>query len=463
MESIILPTLAFVSLAYVGYRQSRGFMSLPTICLVYFTCIYVGGVRLWFQEHSNTYLYVLIAAGAFVLGLVIMRKLEDSRKRRIAIKRPQLDIGMHPKILLYTLSTLTIISLLLWAYWLWRVGSPLLEGSLSVGWVKSSAGATHRFLASLGGENLAFVGLGWYALYKAWRRNPVYLALALGGVIGGAMFMALQGSKGSAVMTVLWFGIVLFYFNRHTPKLRTFVLMALFAIPVTWWVTSYFVYFPGQTPASIVYDRVTTQELEGLNYLVQTWVPRYGFLHGHTFAMDIARIKAQVLGGPRPVVFHEYIWNLMNGGNPYDSQRLSESLTLFGVGYANFGLPGGILFMLVFGAACEVLDAYLMTAKRIHFVLFAIGIYSVMALLNVLSSGDVLILGMETLLLQVAPKLFAFLAIYAFFALPFRIPFRWSRATRKGPKSSASGGMTRRDEGNQPVGIRSWKAQEKLP
>jgi hypothetical protein len=458
MEIVILPTLGFILLATIAYRQSRGFMSLPTICFLYFTCIYIGGLRLWFQIYDNTYLYVLVAAGAFILGISITRKLR--RSRPVIAKRPEFAVGLHPRVMFYTVIVLALVSFSIWGYWLWIVGAPLTSGNPSVGWVESGAGALSRLLTSLGGENLAFVGLGLYVLAKV-RKNSLYLLFASCCVVGSALFSALQGSKGSAIMTVLWFSIALFYFNRRTPQLKTLVVMGLFAAPVTWWVTSYYVNRPRQTPYSIVYDRITTGELQGLDYLIQTWVPRYGLAHGRTFSMDIARIKAQFLGGPRPVVFHEYIWNLLHGMRSHDSFRLSESLTLFGIGYANFGLLGGILFMMAFGSVCEFLDSSLMTAKRIHFILFAIGVYLINNLIGVLMSGDILIIGLESLLIRLVPKLFAFLAIYSFLALPFRIPLNWW-STSSGKRYAAPGprGITASAGGNQSAQSRPNLLQE---
>jgi hypothetical protein len=440
METIILPTAAFILIAAIAFKQSRGFMSLPTIFFLYFVCIYIGGLRLWFQVYSDTYLYVLLAAGAFVLGGAVVRKLRVSHSTRAVIaKQMEFDIGVHPKILLYSLGTLTLLSLAIWAYWLWIVGVPLTAGGTpSVNWVESSAGVSHRLLASFGGENLAFEGLGWYALYKV-RGKRFLLLLASGCVMASAMFSAFQGSKGSAVMTLLWFAIALFYLNRRTPKLKTFLLMGAFVVPVTWWVTSFYVYLPRQTVFSIIYNRMTTIEVGGLNYLIQVWVPRFGIVHGHTFAMDIARIKAQFLGGIRPVVFHEYIWNILNNANPYTSNRLSEDLTLFGVGYANYGAVGGIFFTILLGVACEIHDAYLMTSKRIHFVLFAVAMYWNLTLLTMMLSGDVVILGFEAFFITVLPKLLAFLAVYAAFCLPFRIPLRWSKPSPKRRKGLGPG------------------------
>jgi hypothetical protein len=447
MEILIFPTLVFVLIALIGYKQSRGFMSLPTVCLMYLTCIYIGGLRLWLQEYSDTYLYVLVALVSYVLGMTIVRNRrrprsdvvasketdERSRSGTIASKRASFYSGLHPKILTYTLSILTLMSLSVWAYWLWTTGVPLFSGDPSNGWVNSGAGAVNRLLASLGGENLIFMGLGWYALYKT-RKDRLYLSLAAGCAVAGALFSAFQGSKGSAVMTVLWFSIALFYFNRRTPKLKTFVVMALFAIPVTYWATSYYVNRPGMNPASMVYDRLTTGELGGLNFLTQTWVPRYGHAGTKPFSMDVERIKAQFFGGSRPVVFHEYIWNLIHGVHAYDSFRLSESLTLFGMGYACFGWAGGILFMLIFGGICEVLDNYLMTRKKIHFILFAIWIYSINGLVGILMSGDILIIGIEAMSIMLIPKLFAFVVVYVFLALPFGISLKWrgGEASRHG-------------------------------
>lgn len=488
MLTLAFPTIAFALLVFFAYRLSRGIVSLPTICMLYLTCIFIGGLRLWLQDYSNTYLYVLAAAAAFVLGVALTRAfqrresskvipgrsrakkmkhqgslrairgrpdVEGTRRfgsREVVSGRPEFSIGVHPQVLLYTLISLTALALMIWGYWIWKVGVPLINGNPSVGWVDSSAGAVQRLLGSLGGGNLAFVGLGWYALYRARPRHRSYLLCAASCIIGAAMFMAFEGSKGSAIMTVLWFAIVLFYFNRRMPKLKTLLLMAVFAIPVTWWVCTYYRGSYGEGPASIVYNRVTTGELAGLNFLIQTWVPRYGLLHGHTFSMDIARIRAQFEGGPRPVLFHEYIWNIVHEASPYKSRRLSESLTLFGVGYANYGLWGGLIFMFLFGSGCEILDAKLMTVKKIHFLNFAIAMYLVMQLLGILQAGDVLVIGVEQFLITVVPKVCSFSATYAFFALPFRIPLNWPRGARKRQLAPETGEISRRAGGRSLFG-----------
>lgn len=483
METLILPTFAFILLAIIAFKQSRGFMSLPTVCILYWTFVYIGGMRLWLQVYSDTYLYVLVATASFVAGVGLTRAFQNPRSRPAERKqsksnasggysfvsnviargrrglRPQgtigkeqqIDIGMHPKVFLYTLSTLTLASIGIWAYWIWITGIPLItSGNPSVGWVRSSAGAMNRLLGSLGGSNLVFLAFGWYALYK-FRKDRLYLTLASGCILASIFYMAFQGSKGSAVMTFLFYSVALFYLNRRTPGLKTFVLMGAVAVPVTLWIASYYVNSAGQSPVAIIYNRMTTGELQGLDFLVQTWVPRFGLIHGHTFAMDIARIKAQFFGGPRPVVFHEYIKNLLDGTNPYTSTRLSESLTLFGVGYANYGLLGGSLFMLIFGGVCEALDSALMTAKRIHFLTFILAVYLANNLIAILMGGDVLIIGLEALLIAILPKLFAFCAVYGIYALPFGISYNWSKHSAKKQLSPPERGIQANPSGNPPV------------
>ena len=90
METVILPTAAFILIAAIAFKQSRGFMSLPTVFFLYFTCIYIGGLRLWFQVYSDTYFYVLLAAGAFVLGVAVARKLRVSRSK-ISVVAKQME------------------------------------------------------------------------------------------------------------------------------------------------------------------------------------------------------------------------------------------------------------------------------------------------------------------------------------------------------------------------------------
>ncbi len=483
METLILPTFAFILIAMIAYKQSRGFMSLPTVCILYWTFVYIGGMRLWLQVYSDTYLYVLAATASFVAGVAVTRAFQNPRSRpaegkrqkssdsagssflsnviargRLGIrpqgtiaKQQQIDIGLHPKVFLYTLATLTLTSLGIWAYWIWIAGIPLMtSGNPSVGWVQSGAGAMNRLLGSLGGSNLVFLAFGWYALYK-FRKDRLYLTLASGCLLASIFYMAFQGSKGSAVMTFLFYSVALFYLNRRTPGLKTFVLMGAVAAPITLWVASYYVSAAGQGPIAIIFNRMTTGELQGLDFLVQIWVPRYGLMHGHTFAMDIARIKAQFLGGPRPVVFHEYIKNLLEGAPAYKSTRLAESLTLFGLGYANYGLLGGSLFMMIFGGVCEAVDSALMTAKRIHFFAFIIAVYLANNLIAVLMGGDVLIIGLEALLIAILPKLFAFCVVYGIYALPFGIPYNWSKHSAKKRPSPPAGEIQANPGGHHPV------------
>ena len=194
MEILILPTLAFTLLAVIAYKQSRGFMSLPTVCILYWTFVYIGGMRLWLQVYSDTYLYVLAATASFVAGISLTRAFQNPRSRPAEGKqsksnasagssflsnvmargrrglRPQgtigkeqqIDIGLHPKVFLYTLSTLTLTSIGIWAYWVWIVGIPLDNfrqpvgrlGSIRRRRLESPAGFTRRLEPCLPGVRL---------------------------------------------------------------------------------------------------------------------------------------------------------------------------------------------------------------------------------------------------------------------------------------------------------------------
>ncbi len=85
----------------------------------------------------------------------------------------------------------------------------------------------------------------------------------------------------------------------------------------------------------------------GLAPIVYVMVPQFGFLHGRGFLMDIPAVLSRIgIGDPRTHNFAQYLATMSLGNNFYDVQ---SAPTLIGEGYANFGYPGVVVTMFLFG------------------------------------------------------------------------------------------------------------------
>ena len=437
MQDVILASIILVGSGVVTFRRCGGIFSLPFACYAYMVCLYLGAAGLFFYQGSNTYFHVALAGIAFALGVFVGgdNPLRKSTKEK-QIKAAPPEIGLHPKIFQYTLAVITPLSFLVALMTVQQVGIPLLAESVPVRMVKESTGPIHRLLLALGSDNLLFMGLGWYVIYRV-RRNPVHVILCVFCLLSGVFFTSLFGSKAAAVTVMTMFLFGFFYLSRGVPRPGVLALIGAGTVATTYIVTSYhYLPTPDMNPLVFFYERLTSIAVGPLDYLMRFWIPHFGHAGWWPFHAEFARVIANMTGSLKPVLFNEYIWDLRNGMSPFAITGLSESLFLYGTGTACFGIPGGLFLVFSFGFACQKLNRYLLSARKINFLLFAAAIYLTYVLFMEAWIAGVPIIGLQTFLVLFVPKCVLFMGIYMFLALPFRISLNWSKPSNAQPKDS---------------------------
>ena len=163
----------------------------------------------------------------------------------------------------------------------------------------------------------------------------------------------------------------------------------------------------------IIFVRMTSEGIAGLDFILHTLVPQEGFLYGKGLIMDFEAMLSRV------GIIKEYKENIaqfvatkMMGENPYGWQA---GLTLMGESYLNFGFLGLILVMFIFGFLFETL--YIITLRRPKDTLFfPLNIYFQLSLL-LAYGGPFLFMLLDSLGWLLIFGIF-FLFFYIFFAMP---------------------------------------------
>lgn len=435
MIEICLTAIALMILGVIIFRRSGGIFALPFVCFAYLACLYLGALSQYLENGSNTYLHMVLAGGALALGIYLAG--DNPLKKSSKKPQPQVEpeVGLHPKIFLYTLGVITPLSVLVSLQTVVTVGIPLLSNDVTRQMIAMSSGPLHRLLQTLGSDNLLFLCVGWFVLYRL-KRKRVYLVPCIFCLLAGLFFMSLFGSKASGLSVMIWLVFSIFYFTRRTPKASVLILMGSLALATTYIVTAYhYIPVPGMNPLAAFYERLTKGAVDAANYLLQVWIPRYGHAGFGPFHAEINRIFADVTRRPKSVLFNEYIWNLQNGAGQYSTHTgFSDSLFLYGTGVASFGVWFGVLLVGLFGFAAQKLNRYLLLTKKIDFLTFVGAMYLMYALFMETWIAGMPIIAFQYFAIGFIPKCILFLAVYAFLALPFRIPLRWSkyRATHLG-------------------------------
>lgn len=431
MGEVILSSTILVGSGVVIYRRCGGIFSLPFVCYAHLICLYLGAVGFFLHQGSSTYWHVAFAGSAFALGIFLggNNPLKKSTKEKKANVIP--DIGLHPKIFQYTLAVITPISLFIALVAVQQAGIPLLAKAIPEQMVKQTSGPIRRLLLALGSDNLLFLSLGWYVLYRV-RHRSLHVIICVFCLLAGLFFTSLLGSKAAALTVMLMFLFGFFYFIRRTPKPGVLALIGAVTLVTTYIVTSYhYLPIPGMNPLVFFYERLTRIAVSPLDFLLRSWIPHFGHAGLWPFHAEVERIIANVTGSSKPVLFNEYIWDLRNGFSPYAVTGLAESLFLYGTGTACFGVAGGLLLVSSFGFMSQKLNRYLLSAKKINFLVFAAAMYLIYELFMEAWVAGTPLIALQSFVILVIPKYVLFGAIYLLFALPFRISLNWSRPSGK--------------------------------
>jgi len=169
--------------------------------------------------------------------------------------------------------------------------------------------------------------------------------------------------------------------------------------------------------------------VEGLEPIVHYLVPTRGYMYGRGFWMDIPAALSRVgLGPPGQESFGQYLVRLTAGENYAGWQTAS---TLTGEAYANFGIPGIVTIMFMFGFFVQWLHIRILRGPKDPF-LFPLKIYLQLSLW--IAAGGPFVFTLIDSIGSLTIFALVFVSLYIFWSLPFGGP----RFRRLSPQGSST-------------------------
>lgn len=424
----LIASVFIVVIALLAWRQSSGLFSLPSFIMLYIVFLYLGTLHFYRTQGHLTFLFVLLMAFFYFLGMLVASAVMKSKSR---VKDISLTFysPFNVPLLKLSLTISCIISVCISMYRVLKFGAPLFSGEQYTVGIIMVTGGLNRLLYALGPCGLLVIALLAYALYKAEGEGSLkYLALM--SFVLHIAFEILQGGKAAGIMPFLLMLMVMFYVNRKIPK-KTVTVIAGVAL-IASLLISYF--WTGSLSFSqyfqLYFYRTTVDAALHLDYLLYEWAPTSQYLFGGTVWLEIKRIAAQLGFAAKEPLFKEIIANLRVGLPVETVTGISPELSVFGnLGYANFGILGAVLVAIVLGCFVRLVDISLYSRRAMNCFSFVLWMYFIYHLLGFVRAGD-LIIGLEKYIVEVTPVLLMICSIYTYMALPYPKAMRWRKLVK---------------------------------
>ncbi len=420
MLSLIL-LLALVA----AQRLGQGLLSVSWLIMLYIILLYLGSLHFYFVKGHYTLVFVFFMAIFYLLG-VCLANVYKNFSRKSAANRPLiLYTPVDSSILKLSLLGLYLSAVSLGIYRLYKFGIPLFDRTWYTTGLESTIGISNRLLFSFGVENLIVMSLLSLALYKS-EKKASYKYITLMAFVSYLLLQILVSGKANAVMPVLIMGMAIYYSDRRLPKKLAFsgtlFILVLVLFIGTFWTNTFSLTEIGK----LFFVRLTSTAAESLDFLLYGWSQSHSYELGNTFFLELKRFIAQLGLISKEPLFNEVISNLSSGASISRITGVSVETTLFGIGYANFGIMGAVLSALFFGFIVQRINIYLQLCHTMNIFSFALWIYFVYKLLGFVRSGHVFI-SFEDYLIGVVPAFTLILIGYIFLALPFPAHLKWKR------------------------------------
>lgn len=435
------------------YRRYRSVFSLPFFWAAEFALIYLGTVEIRTEFGGISYIYAAAAFGVFYLGLLAADFLvlyrakskkgkNGGRDSRLGEEEPAAGPRRQPQgtriKLLFPLLPLrlglfvsligaTFVSFIFFS----QNGIPILSSFPALAWVQSTSGVVNRLMSIFGPGCYASLGLIAWAVHRETgsraAKGLMYLGLGL-----AIISQALLATKAAAIMVFIWFNIMLFYLNKKREFRKSILPFLIVVVPISaaivivrsmssqgyWETGSVF-----QTFAT----RLTTEAAGPLDFIIK-YSNRWGPMHGGAMHMEVERIREQLTGRTRTPILSEFVFDLM-GEQSTHATGLSAALTIYGTGYAEWGLAGLILYAFLQGLAFGWTHRYLLRLKKMNLISLLLWGGVVSYLIAVSGTGTILI-GLEGIFADAVPPLVLLLPFCGFFLLPMARRYRSSASGR---------------------------------
>lgn len=430
MLLIILCSLIVLFISVYVYKLSYGLFTFSS--WVYTQSIllpFVGSVLISIINKNNFFIYIFWGIVFYFIGFLIAYKKSKKSKQSLVYKETNFYNPVNKKILNMAIFLSFVISICLLINYIETFGTlyknkNLLETMLSVS-------GYNRLLFTLYSntafEMYALLGLVLFKIYK----HRIYLILSLVSIVITMFEGIVFGSKVGAIVPLLYFIVCWFYIDKKI-QWRYFIFFIPLSILLTILIVKH-IYLDNDSNdvLSLLFLRATTVSIIPVYEIIYKYVPTYGLLYGKSFLWEIIRIINQVLQDYNRPLLNEVINDMING-LPIDTvSRISAATKVFGVGYANFGLFGGLFFSFVLGYFVQYLNLKLLSFEKVNIFLFMILIEFYFIFLMGLAESGMILISLESFILSTTPLLLLWSLFYLILALPLgKSKFRIIRTYR---------------------------------
>ena len=435
------------------YLRCRNVFCLPFFWAGYFLFQYLGLLQLRAMYGGTSYVYAAVAFGTFYLGLLAGDFLVRFRSGSTRNKGGGLPAGRNPQEpaskrgrqpratrirllfpvlplkvgLFVSLLAATFIALVFFA----SAGIPILSSTPALAWVESTSGVVNRLMTVFGPGCYATLGLVAWAVHRESRsraaKGMMYLGLGL-----AILCEALLASKAAAIMIFFWFNMILFYLNKKREMRKSLLPLVLVVVPISFAIVALRLmssqgYWQTGSVYQTFYERVTTISAQPVDFIFK-YMNRFGPMHGEAMHREVERIKDQLTGQRKTATLPEFVFDIMSGQSTSMS-GMSATLTIYGLGFAEWGMAGLLLYSFLQGLIFGWIHRYLLRQETMNIVTLVLwgAILTYVTAASLLGS---ILIGLEGILLSTVPPFVLLLPFCGFSLLPLVRKYRASAGGR---------------------------------
>ena len=395
MISVVAFTFAFQLMGLMlSLRATRNIFSALSFSQIAWVFTFIGGWMIALRNgHFLTPLYLSIGSMCIGLGAILVNCLMRfsplielrvfRQKRAVSIFKNQ------EKIYFISLLFVTVLSLFMSAMFFVRGGIPIFSDNPDMARIVNRAGlgVYVRFLQII----LPFIILIWLSLisvYKGKKSLKIVLVVLI------AFFLVLLifwGYKGTFLSFFVMIAIFASMWYKWKPKVVLWIgIIILLGLVSAVFMSMATLHMNTSKAVPFIVNRMTIVEAEGFDKIVYFLVPREGLLGGRSFVEGFKGILVSFRLLPREKgVFYSLPAQLVRKVQGSNLFGFAYTITVMGDLYANFGLLGSVLGMLIFGMLLQGLYILSIRGPKDHF-LFPNGVYGQMLLLNLSGRGGIL-------------------------------------------------------------------------
>ena len=422
---VVIFFLLLLGGVFLSYRWGGGAFSVSFLVMLYMGFLYLGALHFYFKEGHYTFIFVFVMVCFYLLGMLIASKAIPFKRNFHPNEPLKLHSPLHTSVLKISLSIVFILALVVAFYRVKVFGIPLLAQTWYTIGIRSTTGIVNRLMYNVGVVSLVIIALITYALYKS-EREKFFLFMSLMSFICYEGFEILQGGKSAAIMPLVLIGMTIFYANRKTPK-KFMIAFGVIVLVLILFIGVFWAGIPSlYRIVELYYERLTNRAILHLDYLLYNWAPDHHYQFGRTIILEVKRIIAQVTSTPKEPLFNEIIGNLKQGYPTNLVTGLSPEISIFGMGFANFGIVGAILTAVIFGFVVQWLNLWLLSRGAADVFSFIVCVYFMFKLLGLARGGNILI-SFEKFLFEVTPVFTFILFSYMYLALLWPSTLIWRK------------------------------------